>query len=831
MHDRDNGTGCSIYETTRGALHPPSRVEPSTKSQSGGLLSKVIVNPAKRIDSNLKMIDSDHPNANNYPEATAALESSHATGSGFCMKHEESDVNAAIAIVGIGIRLSGGITTSDEFWRLLIEGGNGLTDVPGSRYRIDSFYTPGKQGVKMRQGCFLDQDPAHFDADFFGIVPKEAEKMDPQQRLLLEVAAECLEDAGETELWGSNVGCYVGVFGEDWIGLSHQDPQSIDRYHVSSTGHFALSNRLSYQFNWHGPSMTIQTACSSSMVSLHEGCQALLRNDCDAAVVGGVNLLLNPIMAMAMSDSKALSSDGKSKAFDADADGYGRGEGVSVILIKRLKDAIRNGDTIRAVIRATDTNFDGKRPSASAPDVDTQESLIRRTYERAGISSIRDTIFFECHGTGTQAGDIVEITAIARALQTDKEITGQPVWIGSVKPNVGHTEGASGLTSVIKAALCLENDVVPPNIFFNNPNPRIPFQMANLVVPREPTPFPAGRKKRVSVNSFGVGGSNAHAILESAGSYLCPSGGHNQPATQADRPGDRHLILLSAKNPDALEKRISNLVEYMDKNKECNLDDLSYTLCCRREHFSHRAYAVVNPRRPMARTDFRSPHVQPGFQFDSVWLFTGQGSQWVGMAQQLLKESDPFQRDMEHLDTALKALPDAPDWSIAEELSRSASGGSRINETEMAQPLSTAIAIGLVNHLRRWGLKPSAVVGHSSGELAAAYAAGAISATSAICMAYYRGLVSKLREHQGSMVAVGLGQADIQELLQQIPDVEIACHNSPRSLVLSGSPSGLDEISRRIKQEHSQVLCKKLRVAVAYHSCKFSAVFCLVASN
>lgn len=767
-----------------------------------------------------KMINSDQPNTKSYPEKAGKQDDDSKDEVETISAHGRCEGDPAIAIVGMGIRLSGGISSPDEFWRFLIEGKNGLAEVPSTRYRISSFHAPGKQKcVKTRQGYFLHQDPTLFDADFFGISAKEAGKMDPQQRLLLETTAECLEDAGETQLRCANVGCYIGVFGEDWLSLASQDPQSTDRYHVSSTGHFALSNRISYQFDWHGPSMTIQTACSSSMVSLHEACQALLRNDCSAALVGGVNLILNPTMTMAMSDSKVLAADGACKTFDASADGYGRGEGVSVILIKRLEDAIGNNDTIRAVIRATNTNFDGKTPSISAPDVHKQESLIRSTYARAGISKIDDTAFFECHGTGTQVGDLVEVTAVARVLQ-DKHKSGEPTCIGSVKPNVGHTEGASGLTSIIKATLCLENDVIPPNIFFKDPNPNIPFSDANLLVPCEPTPFPAGRTKRVSVNSFGVGGSNGHAILESASSFLGRAAGRCRNVMHVTPSNGRYLIVLSAKHAEALERRISDIAHYAYQNEQCDPKNLSYTLCCRREHLAHRAFAVLNPGRPLSRADFRASHVKPCSKPEMVWLFTGQGAQWAGMAQKLVADSVEFRSDMENLDDMLKTLPDAPTWSIKEELAKPASESSRVNDTEIAQPLSTAIAIGLINQLRRWGMCPSAVVGHSSGELAAAYASGALPASSAIIMAYYRGLVSKMRDGDGAMATIGLGRAEVQPFLRHDTTVGVACQNSPRSTVLSGNASDLTQIIEQIKTEYPQVFCRKLRVAVAYHSCK-----------
>ncbi|OAA77789.1 Beta-ketoacyl synthase [Akanthomyces lecanii RCEF 1005] len=414
--------------------------------------------------------------------------------------YNDGDEGSAIAIVGMATRLCGGITSPEELWKFLMEGKNGLCEIPGTRYNIDSFYGPGKpESVKTRKGYFLQHDPALLDSEFFGIHPIEVEKMDPQQKQLLEVTVECMESAGETELRGSNIGCYVGVFGEDWIGMASQDPQSMDRYHVSSTGLFALANRLSYQFDWHGPSMTIQTACSSSMVSLHEGCQALLRNDCTAAVVAGVNLILNPAMTIGMSDSKVLSADGACKTFDESADGYGRGEGISVVLLKRLKDALRDGDSIRAVIRGTHTNHDGKTTTSFGPDVKGQEDLINTAYLRAGINDIDQTPFFECHGTGTPVGDVVEVSAITRVLRRSSLSDHEPkdiTVIGSIKPNVGHTEGASGLTSVIKAVLSLEHGTIPPNAFFKAYNSKVSFQEAKLLVPQKAMPFPDGRKKR-----------------------------------------------------------------------------------------------------------------------------------------------------------------------------------------------------------------------------------------------------------------------------------------------------------------------------------------------
>lgn len=742
--------------------------------------------------------------------------------------HGGTDADPAVAIIGMATRLCGGVTSPEELWTFLMEGKNGLCEVPTTRYNIDSFYGPGKpESVKTRKGYFLQHDPALFDAEFFDIHPVEVERMGPQQRQLLEVTMECMESAGVTELRGSSTGCYVGVFGEDWISMASQDPQSMDRYHVSSTGLFALANRLSYQFDWHGPSMTIQTACSSSMVGLHEACQALLRNECSAVVVAGVNLILNPAMTIGMSDSKVLSADGACKTFDESADGYGRGEGISVILLKRLEDALRDGDNVRSVIRGTHTNHDGRTTTSFGPDVKGQEDLINTAYLRAKLNDVHQTPFFECHGTGTPIGDAVEVSAITKVLrrsslcdQEPKEIT----FIGSIKPNVGHTEGASGLTSVIKAVLSLEHDIIPPNTFFEAYSTKASFQRGKLLVPQRPMQFPKGRKKRVSVNCFGVGGTNSHAIIESLESYLhpprdCSGGSLSADATLSNK---RYLIVLSAKSQDALETRIANLVNYIKRPEACSMQDLSYTLCCRRKHYAYRAFAVGSSHRPFTRSDFHTAHER---SIVSVWLFTGQGAQWVGMARQLLETCSEFQKDMLRLDAALKALPDAPDWSIVEELSKSTAQESRVNETEISQPLSTAVAIGLVNHLRRLHLKPTAVIGHSSGELAAAYASGAITAASALVMAYYRGIVSNSSEAKGAMSSVGLGWSEINPFLANISDVTVACKNSPRNTVLSGNAASLDQVVNSIKEKYRDVFCKRLRVSVAYHSCQSKAQF------
>lgn len=723
-----------------------------------------------------------------------------------------------IVIIGMGIRLSGGVNSPDDFWDALLKGKHGLCEVPGTRYNIDTFYDAHlPHSIRTRKGYYLEQDPTQFDADFFEIKAVEAAGMDPQQRQLLEVTWECLESAGQTGSNDKNVGCYVGVFGNDWLNLDSQDDQAVDRFHISGAGPFALSNRLSYCFDWYGPSITMQTACSSSLIALHDACLALQHRECRSAVVAGVNLILSPTMTIAMSDTNVMSPDGACKTFDQAANGYGRGEGVSVVYIKRLSDAIKDNDCIRAIIRATSTNYNGKTPIPTAPCLPSQESLIKQAYRRAGIQDATQTALFECHGTGTQIGDVVEVTAIARVLAANKE-TGDSSILSSTKPNFGHTEGASGLTSVIKAILCLEHDTIPPNIFFKTPNERAPFAQANLVVPTRAMPFPKNKQKRVSINCFGVGGSNAHTILDGGDSLKLLQSQTPKGGAVAAGDGDaaaeaRYLFVLSAKDNDALEGRIAALTDYVE-HTESSLKDIAYTLACRRQHFAQRAFAVAHPRRILARSDFHLLSTRP---VQMVWVFTGQGSQWAGMAKQLIETNGEFRADMEALNTALHELDDGPTWNLSDELCKLTEEGSRVNETEMAQPLCTALAIGIVNQLQRWGLRPSSVLGHSSGEMAAAYASGAISSSSAIKIAYYRGIVAKSQEGKGGMTAVGLGAEQVSPFLRNTT-VEIACKNSPSSVVISGTADELDAVTKQIKHELPEVFCRKLRVNVAYHS-------------
>ncbi|KAE8422418.1 putative polyketide synthase [Aspergillus pseudocaelatus] len=713
-----------------------------------------------------------------------------------------------IAIVGMAMRLPGGIRTTEDFWQFLINKRDGHCEVPKTRYGINAFYNAQSgRYTHTRYGYFLPEDPACFDAPFFSVTEQEASAMDPQQRLLLEVVWECLENAGETNWQGKDIGCYVGVFGEDWLGLSHRDPLSIGRSHALGTSSFALANTVSYKFDLRGPSMTIQTGCSSSMVGIHEACQSLASGACSSAIVTGTNLILSPAMTASMSGNMVLSTSGICRTFDAESDGYGRGEAINALYLKPLGDAIKADDPIRAIIRSSAANSDGGTSSMSAPSILAQEHLILDAYRRANIKDLSETAFIECHGTGTRAGDKVETTAVANVFG------GKGIMIGAVKPNFGHSEGASGITSVIKAVLSLEHGIIPPNVHFEKPNPEISFQENGLVVPVEPMDWPAGRRRRVSVNAFGIGGTNAHVILDSAHEACL-----NSRVQDSTDPGNEvKLLVVSAQHEQVLKTRIDQVTDYVNRHPE-KTQDLSFTLGVRRKHLAHRAFAVYDPTSSLSPSDFQSARSPVSAQL--TFVFTGQGAQWPGMGQGLIKAYQGFRTDMLELGNVLMGIEDPPQWSLMEELS--CATASRVNEAEFCQPLCTAVQIGLVNLLAAWDIRPTYVVGHSSGEIAAAYAAGAISARSAIILAYYRGKLAQAQKGTGEMASIGLGSENVSPYL--VDGVVIACKNSPQSVTISGEESKIDHIVRHIRNDHPDMFCRKLQLGMAYHSHHMAAV-------
>ncbi|KAJ6044919.1 uncharacterized protein N7446_003115 [Penicillium canescens] len=706
-----------------------------------------------------------------------------------------------IAIVGMGMRLPEDVRSATEFWQMLIDGRDGRCRIPKSRYNADGFYSEsGAHSIRVQHGYFLREDLETIDTSFFDLEGLEHSLFDPQAKILLQVIWECLENGGLVESRGKDIGCFVGTFGGDYEEIVNKDAQNTSKFHLMGGKPFGLANFASYEFDWNGPSMTVETGCSSSLVALHQACQALNAGDCSAAVVAGTNLILTPTIALHTADTGVLSPSGICRTFDAAADGYGRGEAVNAVLIKRLDDAVRDGDQIRAVIRSTMVNCDGRSHGISTPSAVAQENLIRGAYHKASIHDVSQTPFVECHGTGTLAGDPIECAAMAKVFP-------KGTYIGSVKPNFGHSEGASGLTSLIKAILCLEHRQIPPNIHFNNPNPRIPWKEWGVRVPQRLIPWPEDREERISISNFGIGGSNAHAIIESFPSSRRTSPFHDKMERE---PCDL-LLVFSAKSQEALLLREESLFRYMESHPD-RLEDLAYTLGAHREHLSHRGFLIKSisgdiPKAGVKRSIAGPPPVV-------TFVFTGQGAQWAGMGRELMSRFDSFRDDIRLLDGLLQGLERPPRWSLEDALVDPDT--ELINMPSRSQTLCCALQIALVNLLARWGVMPASVVGHSSGEIAAAYAAGAITGRCATALSYYRGLLVEDLGQLGAMAAVGLSRGEVATYLQNT--VVIACENSPNSVTLSGEQRHIEAVLLNIKSDHPEALCRMLSVNRAYHS-------------
>ncbi|KAH7021375.1 KR domain-containing protein [Microdochium trichocladiopsis] len=717
-----------------------------------------------------------------------------------------------IAICGMALRLPAGVSTPSQFWEFLVNKRDAQGPIPGTRYSAAKYFSKaGKAGfVKAERGYFLDEsvDLGGLDTTLFTMPKNEVERADPQQRILLELTRECLESAGEVNYRGKQIGTFVGSFGEDWSSLFAKDDQVPAVYKVTGYGDFVLSNRLAYEYDLRGPSMTIRTGCSSALIGLHQACLAIRAGDCDSAIVGGSNLLLAPGLTSDLSEQMVLSPTGSCKTFDADADGYARGEAVNVIYVKRLTEAIRDGNPVRAVIRGTYSNSDGKKSGLTMPSFEGHAALIRKTYQVAGIADPAATPFVECHGTGTSVGDPIETRAVAQVFGD------RGVYIGSVKPNVGHSEGASGLTSLIKVVLALEHRSIPPNIKFNNLNPKIPFKEKKLVVPTELTPWPEDRVERASVNSFGIGGANTHVVIDSAQSFLgCKSVAPMVNSGVQHTAADPHLVVLSANTSDSLRRQIENHRRYLEDNTHL-LPEIAYILSARRDHLPYRTFAVVGQSAEIntSPTIKVTNTILPRLAF----VFTGQGAQWAQMGSELLTSSSipAFAKTIRRLDATLSRLQDGPSWSIADELTKT-KGESNVSQAAYSQPLCTAVQIALVDVLTEYGIRAHAVVGHSSGELAAAYAAGKLTGEEAIIAAYYRGVVSKHAKRSGAMAALGMSWEDVKPLL--LHGVVVACENSPANVTISGDREQLASVLAAVKERDASTFARELKVDKAYH--------------
>lgn len=667
--------------------------------------------------------------------------------------------------------------------------------------------------------------------------------MDPQQRFLLEVVYEALEDgnyskwsymwaetliicsAGITleEINGSQTSVFCGCFTNDYNAMTTKDLESYPKYTVTGTGNSILANRISYFYNLHGASATIDTACSSSLVCFHMGNQSLRNRESDISIVVGSALHFDPNIFITMTDLGMLSVDGRSRAFDASGKGYARGEGVCAAILKRKSQAELSGDTIRALVRGSLTNHDGRKQGITLPSSEAQEELISKTYSNAGLDPA-DTQYFEAHGTGTPAGDPRETRAIGAVFASNRK---QPLIVGSVKTCIGHLEGASGLAGIIKATLSLEKKRIPPNMHFNTPNPDIHFEDWKIRVPVQAEDWDAPNDlRRASINSFGYGGMNAHVILE--GYYPTNRVESSQSLKGLaeivhERP---FLVPLTSHSEKAGKLWADRLVDYLENNHDVRVQDLAHSLSVRRSMHRYRSFIIGKDQESAIRSlEAPQPIAAWGAKTESKprigFVFTGQGGQWFAMGRQLIEQSPIFRQVLEKCDSVLQGLPDFPDWLIIDELIKS-KDTSRLAETRFSQPICTALQLAILFLLKEWGVKPSAVVGHSSGEMAAAFAAGILSFENTMIAAYYRGLYmsnSSLGsvEKRGAMMAVGMTESEVlTELKEYKGRIAVAAINSPSSITLSGDEDAILDMKDNLTNR--KIFARQLQVAQAFHS-------------
>ncbi|GKZ54184.1 putative Hybrid PKS-NRPS biosynthetic cluster [Aspergillus niger] len=768
-----------------------------------------------------------------------------------------------VAIIGSACRFPGA-NSPEELWNLLLRPRDLSKKIPEDRFSAAGFWNAvgSHHGTSnVTHSYFLEGDSRRFDANFFNINPREAASIDPQHRLLLETVYEALESAGLSleAMCGTNTGVYAGLMCADYLDLQLRDPDTIAQYHATGTARSILSNRVSYFFDWKGPSMTIDTACSSSLVAVHLAVQALRHSECSTAIAAGANLILGPEMYIAESNLHMLSPTGTSQMWDADANGYARGEGIGVVVLKRLGDALRAGDPIECVIRETAVNSDGRTNGITMPLAISQSSLIQETYRKAGLNPLSELDrhvpsfprpgslnlanlslrcqFFEAHGTGTPVGDPLEAEAIKCAFFPDQHpACAEPprhlLNVGSVKTVIGHTEGAAGIAGLLKASLALQNGVVPPNLHFNRLNPKIAPFYANLHVPTVPLSWPKVEVARASVNSFGFGGTNAHCVFHGVQQLLPMCGSSLATTAQHESP---LIFPLSACSQRSLTRLVQRYAAYIAANPSVDLQNVAFTVRSR-SALSAKHCFVARSRGSLIEqlSSYTAPshsigqgaHAQLARVTAGVprvlGIFTGQGAQWPTMGRNLILRSPVFAATIERLDIVLGRVPNPPDWCLRDELLADA-GSSRCSDSEFSQPLCTAVQIALVDLLHSVGVRFNVVVGHSSGEIAAAYTAGCLSAEEAITVAYYRGYYShRASSTTGaklSMMAAGIGFAEALRMCDRAEykgKIFPAASNAPFSTTISGDEKSLHQaLSELASQER---FARMLRVDKAYHT-------------
>ena len=723
-----------------------------------------------------------------------------------------------IAVVGIGCRFPGGVDSPERYWELLSNGVDAMSEVPKDRWDLDAFYDPDPDApgkMYVREAGFID-DAAGFDAEFFRILPREAVSMDPQQRLLLEVAWEALEDAGQSpdRLRGSDTGFFMGLSWHDYErNVYGMNPERLDAYAGMGNTPSIAVGRLAFVLGAHGPTAQVDTACSASLVAVHLACQSLRLGEARTMLAGGVNLMISPLSTVFCCKIRALAPDGRCKTFDASADGYARGEGCGIVVLKRLEDALADGDSIRAVIRGSAINHDGPASGLTVPNRRAQQRVIERALANARVDPL-EVSYVEAHGTATSLGDPIEIGALGDALGKNRSAD-RPLRVGSVKTNFGHLEAAAGIAGLIKVVLALERGEIPPHLHFRDPSPNIDWDAFPVIVPTERTPWARG-KRIAGVSSFGFSGTNAHVVLEEA-----------PPVVRGEERFERssELLCLSAKTEEALSELAKRYAAFLSGGTDARLTDVSFTANSGRADFAERLAVsgasaaelsgqLVRFASEGAVDGMARGRVSGGERPRVAFLFTGQGSQWVGMGRELYDTQPVFRQELDRCDEILREQLEQPLLAVMLRLDPDT---SPLNETRYTQPALFALEWSLAQLWRSWGVEPSVLLGHSVGEYVAACQAGVFSLEEGLRLIAARGRLMQALPSGGSMVAVLCDEPRVVEALAGFEnEVSLAAVNGPRSMVVSGRRDAVEAALEPLRA--SGVETRELVVSHAFHS-------------
>ncbi len=727
-----------------------------------------------------------------------------------------------IAVVGMSFRFPG--TSAEQYWPDLLSGKDLVTSVDPTRWAQETFRHPNKNhaGTSYTYAAGSIGDVSTFDAGFFGISPREAAQMDPQQRLLLEMSWEAFENAGikPGAVKGSKCGVFIGISSTDYAYRFADDLGAIDSTVATGNTASIAANRISYVFDLRGPSMALDTACSSSLVAFHQACQSVASGESSLAIAGGVSLHLHPYGFIAFSKASMLSRRGRCNVFDASGDGYVRSEGGGIFVLKDHDQAIADGNPILAIVAASAINSDGKKSGLTVPSSQAQASLLTDAYADAGIDPA-DIDYIEAHGTGTAVGDPIETRALGDALAKFRP-KDRPLLIGSVKSNLGHLEAASGVAGLVKALYCVQHREVPATIHVDTPNPNIPFDEWNLRIARKTTPLKQTGRLVVGVNSFGFGGANAHVILESPAAKVTPL----QPRPPKPAAGAELPLVVSGKSEAALKAAARDFATFLRRHQSVPLYDIAYSATFNREWHEHRAVVSGATHKSLASAlEHFANGTASGLPVESAtvltspvkvaFVYSGNGSQWEGMGKRLMLEDETFRAAVQRVDQIFRRYAE---FSLEDELSGK-NGEGRLALTEIAQPTLFAVQVGITEMLRTRGLSPNAVTGHSVGEIAAAWASGALTLEQAVQVIYHRSQLQATTKGRGQMTAVGLGEPAMRQVLQELKlhkDIAIAGANSSRGVTLAGDDAALASLESVLAER--KIFHKRLDLDYAFHS-------------